>query len=123
MPQAVADEQGQVWAEWWSGAVHETTNPVREVPSWKQTILEANIPQATKATVALIRRASNKFAKQTVDGIHPRQIRHLSEGLLEALAEMAQVWNTALAWPGSEAEVTTALLGKPDGGLRPIALF
>ncbi len=59
----------------------------------------------------------------TVDGLHPRQLGWIPSKLLSLLADIAAVSEAHLAWPLQECQVVTVLLGKPDGGLRPIALY
>ena len=59
----------------------------------------------------------------TADGLHPRHVAHLSNRLLDILVDLFVLTERVGEWPKSEAIVITALIPKPDGGLRPIALF
>jgi hypothetical protein len=57
------------------------------------------------------------------DGMPPRALAALSDRCLAALCESYALWDRT-HWPSSEAaQISTILIPKRDGGLRPIALF
>ena len=72
-----------------------------------------------------IKMAAKGFSPTTActDGLPPKGIGWLSQGLLEGLAEMGNLWVEKGRWPTNEQTVHIALIPKPTGGERPIGLF
>ncbi len=77
-------------------------------------------------TPAELRDSSKTFKRSTAttyDGIHPRQVSHLCDEGLAALATLLQAVEVGGAWPRQVSLVMTPLLPKAKGGFRPIGLM
>ncbi len=60
---------------------------------------------------------------QTYDGLHPRHFALLTDGALEALADLYEAAEALGAWPTQIALLTMPALPKPAGGYRLIGIF
>ncbi len=72
-----------------------------------------------------LRHVSASFKTETscIDGMHPKHFSGLTDPALEGLAKLFRCFEVFGQWPKAEPAVLTHLIPKPDGGLRPIALF
>ena len=72
-----------------------------------------------------LRHAARSFSPTIActDGLPPKTVVMLSEGLMQCLAEIGNVWVETTTWPANEQVVHIALIPKPAGGERPIGLF
>ena len=56
-------------------------------------------------------------------GLHPKHFGMLSDRLLGVIARQWTLWERYGQVPKAERQLIVTLIPKPDGGLRPIALF
>ncbi len=76
-------------------------------------------PSEVRAAAKSVRRDS----AQTHDGFHPRHLSLLSDGALEALADIYEAAEALGSWPSQLSLITMPALPKPDGGYRLIGIF
>ncbi len=72
-----------------------------------------------------LREVAGTFSSRTsttFDGFHPRELSHLSEDALGALATIFATAEVAATWPRQVSLIVAALLPKPKGGYRPIGM-
>ena len=76
-------------------------------------------------SAAEIRAAAKSFKLRTtaVEGWHPRHFAALPDESLTGLGLLWHLFEVAVWWPDSEAELLAKLIPKPKGGLRPIMWF
>lgn len=112
----VIDHYTKEWGHWWQ-AKPGGAEVSQEI--WPD---DTKVP---KMQAAAIRKASASFKnrKSCPCGLHPRHLAMLSDELLEAVARQWTFWERYGQVPRQERQLTIALTDKPDGGLRPIALF
>ena len=72
-----------------------------------------------------IRRAALSFKARTSRpcGLHPKHLGMVSNELLGLIARQWTIWERYGQVPRQERQLIVTLINKPDGGLRPIALF
>jgi hypothetical protein len=56
-------------------------------------------------------------------GLHPKHLGKLSDDLLDKTARQWTLWERYGQLPLQERQLVVTLISKPDGGLRPIALY
>ena len=102
------------WAEWWRCDDPYAT----EWPS--------SVPPLPRLTRAQVRAAISTFPAGTgvgADNISPRALARLSDEAIDALIELYSKLEEAGTWSDELDLVLIVLLGKSDGGRRPIGLF
>lgn len=72
-----------------------------------------------------VRSAAGVFKSRTSCpcGLHPRHFGMLSDGLTRLIARQWTLWERYGQVPRAKRQLVVTLTPKPDGGLRPIALF
>ena len=115
-PRALLEDQRKAWAKLW-------TKGCSEPFSWPSDLECPPLPALTPRD---LRKASQAFPVKTAgapDGYHVRHFGLLSDGALEALAELIGLVEDLGVWPDQVAQLVVAMLEKPAGGFRPIGLF
>jgi hypothetical protein len=87
--------------------------------------LARRAPLVKRRTAAEIVSACKQFKLQTstVDGVHPRMLKHAEGYVVEGFAKMFACFDQGGRWPSLESFVPIRLIPKVSGGLRPIALY
>lgn len=114
--QDMLDQETSKWAsEWRSG--HEY--PDIRWPGDIGRLLEPIAPQQLKD-------AAPKFPESIGLGwaaTHPEALLHLGDQMLRELLDLLHACETSGKWPTIAMLVIVVLLGKPDGGFRPMGLL
>jgi hypothetical protein len=116
---AVVEAHRKEWAKWWD---EEGTSPSQqEEAPWR----DWHVPLPPPLEQGHLRAVARSFKSRTscVDGWHPRHIAAMSEKALHGLISLFRCVEAAGDWPPHQRRQVTQLIGKPTGGLRPIALF
>ncbi len=107
------DGQRRKYSEMWRPAAH----PFRY--DWEDL---SELPRMTPDRLREVAASFSSRTSTTFDGFHPRELGHLSDGALEALAALYAAAEVAAIWPRQISLVVAALLPKPKGGYRPIGM-
>jgi hypothetical protein len=112
--------QTKVWGDLWQASGSDTATAAKNH-------LITSIPAEPPPLISVqeLREVASFFPPNAacVDGVPIRAFAGLSDEALRSLSSQAQKWEASTKWPKSEEAVCTVLLPKPQGGLRPIALF
>ncbi len=114
--QQEVDNEARRWAELW--AVGQSTERLR----WPRDLG----PMPPRPSVEQLRAALATFPTETGlawDALHPRSLSRLADARLEGFIDLLMEAESEGRWPPEVAFVSVVLLGKPDGGFRPIGLF
>ncbi len=114
---ALVRARSEGWAHIWAGEGQEGASEEATF------VLGEALPPAL--TVDELTAASEGFRMRTstVDGLHPRHVRHLFVGSLGCLSLLLRAYEAQAAWAPSLAEVIVRLMPKDSGGHRIIGLF
>ena len=122
-PHYTAQELLQDWAGLWTQPQHATA-----IQLWKA--IKAHAGRITddleQITMEDLERGLKLLKTNTAVGIDqwsPGQLRSLSQEAKEVLLDILRDIEKAKAWPGYVYYNIIVLMGKPAGGVRPIALM
>ncbi len=84
--------------------------------------VDDELPRMTPHRLKEVAGSFSSRTSTTYDGFHPRELGHLSEEALGALATIFATAEVAAIWPRQVSLIVAALLPKPKGGYRPIGM-
>ena len=107
--ESMAEEQDK-WCQLWQRDEDWTPPPV---------------PCGLGYSIGQVRAACLSFSVHTcsVDGLHPRAIALLSDGMIDGLGKLCRGVEMTGQWPGPWNGLLVKQIPKPSGGFRPILLF
>ena len=115
----------QDWNSLWTQPQHATAKQLWKVP--KQHAMRSTREQElAPSTIEDLERGLKMLKTSTAVGIDqwsPGQLRLLSPEAKKALLCILQDVEASKAWPGYTHYNIIVLMGKPAGGVRPIALM
>ncbi len=114
--QQEVDSEAGKWAELWDAGRRAAALP------WPKELG----PMPPRPSLQQLRATLTTFPVGTGlawDALHPRALLRLSDARLEQLIDLLMAAEAEGRWPPEIAFVTVVLLGKTDGGFRPIGLF